>query len=127
MQVGQIFDAGACQHACIASLPKPLRRLQVGARAIWKDKQHPLRHHPSLQLTGIPTLVLWVDGAPVDKLGPELEAASSAEDADGLIESFVSQHHTERSTPLGGAGSQAAVDVHTLMQQLQNTLMNGQR
>ena len=33
--------------------------LQVGPRAVWKDNQHPLRHHPSLQLTGIPTLVHW--------------------------------------------------------------------
>ena len=58
------------------------QRLQVGPRAVWKDKQHPLRHHPSLQLTGIPTLVHWQNGMPTAKLGPELESAATPEEAD---------------------------------------------
>ncbi len=101
--------------------------LQVGPRAVWKDKQHPLRHHPALQLTGIPTLVHWSHGAPAGRLGPELEAASSAEDADGLIRTFVSQHSAEREALLEAAGSPGAVDVQALMQQLQNGSINGQR
>ena len=90
--------------------------LQVGPRATWKDKQHPLRHHPSLELTGIPTLVHWSNGAPAGKLGPELEAASSTKEADGLIREFVLQHQT---VPSQAAGHQASVDVQALMQQLQ--------
>lgn len=91
----------------------------MGPRAIWKDQQHPLRHHPSLQLTGIPTLVHWSNGAPAGKLGPELEAASSTEDADRLMKDFISKHPADRAAPSQAAGGHAAVDVQALMQQLQ--------
>lgn len=84
----------------------------MGPRVVWKDTQHPLRHHPSLQLTGIPTLVHWSNGAPAGKLGPELEAAGSAKEADGLIRDFIMQHETD----------QASVDVHAHMLQLHNKI-----
>lgn len=98
--------------------------LQVGPRAVWKDMQHPLRHHSSLQLTGIPTLVHWEGNTPTAKLGPELEAATSTQEADDLIRQFVSQHDTHahaRSTD-----STEAVDIQALMQQLQiSSVQNG--
>ena len=99
----------------------------MGSRAAWKDKQHPLRHHPSLQLTGIPTLVHWSHGAPAGKLGPELEAAGSAEEADGLIKEFISQHPADRTAPMHAAGGQAGLDVQALMQQLQSGLQDDRR
>lgn len=94
-------------------------RLQVGPRAVWKDKQHPLRHHPSLQLTGIPTLVHWQNGMPAAKLGPELEAAATSEEADQLIQQFVQQQHPQRHQKCQGVAEDAE-DVQEMIQQLQN-------
>lgn len=93
--------------------------VQVGPRPVWKDQQHPLRHHPQLQLTGIPTLVHWKDGAPEDKLGPELESASSTQRADKLIQHFVSQHSMSDGAAAGKMGSADAAAVQALMQQLE--------
>ena len=94
---------------------------------MWKDRQHPLRLHPVLRLSGIPTLVHWSHGGPAERLGPELEAAGSAEDADGLIRAFVSQHRAERNMPSEAAGGRGSVDVQALMQQLQDGTLNGEQ
>ena len=94
--------------------------LQVGPRAVWKDKQHPLRHHPSLQLTGIPALVHWQNGMPTAKLGPELESAATSEEADQLIQPFVQQQHPQRRQERQEVAGNAE-DVQAMIQQLQNT------
>ncbi len=93
--------------------------MQVGPRPVWKDQQHPLRNHPQLQLTGIPTLVHWKDSAPSDKLGPELESAISTQEADKLIQLFVAQHSMSNGAPAGKMDSRDAGVVQTLMQQLE--------
>ena len=94
-------------------------RLQVGPRVDWKDMQHPLRHHPSLQLTGIPTLVHWQDSMPTAKLGPELELAATTKEADQLILRFIQlQHPQRRQESREVAGN--AEEVQAIMQQLQN-------
>jgi len=80
-----------------------------------------------LQLTGIPTLVHWKDGDFPGKLGPELESASSTEEADSMIRQFVSQHCAENRARAIAAGSADAVDVQALMQQLQNSSTNGKQ
>ena len=95
------------------------QRLQVGSRAAWKDRQHPLRHHPLLQLTGIPTLVRWQNSMPTAKLGPELESATTPEEADQLIQQFVQQQHPERRLKCQGATDNAE-DVQAMIQQLQS-------
>lgn len=92
---------------------------QVGPRPVWKDPGHPLRHHPALRLTGIPTLVRWHagdGGSPGARLGSELEAATSEAAADALIQEFVAATwHGSRD-----AAAAKAVDVEALIQQLSN-------
>lgn len=66
-----------------------LLEVQVGSRPQWKDAGHPFRLDPALRLTGVPTLIHWVAGAPAARLGPELEAAKTQEQAAQLIHSFV--------------------------------------
>jgi hypothetical protein len=73
-----------------------------------------LRQHP-LQLKGIPTLVRWQDNAPTARLGPEIEAASTQEEADSLIKEFLEK---DRRQAGNGLRDDNSVDVQKLMQQL---------
>jgi hypothetical protein len=92
---------------------------------VWKDKQHPLRQHPKLRLTGIPTLLRWRSGggsSPGARLGPELEAAGTEAEADALIRQFLAEDWQGPAQHSAGEG----VDVQALMQQLQGAgLSNG--
>lgn len=101
-----------------------LRLRQVGPRPVWKDAQHPLRHHPALQLKGIPTLVRWRDGAPGARLDSELEAASTPDEADRLIRDFVAAGLKDGAAAAGnGSGG---VDVQALIKELdQASISNG--
>ena len=96
--------------------------LQVGPRPVWKDKQHPLRQHSALRLTGIPTVVRWHSengGGPGARLGPELEAAATEAEADGLIAQFLAK---DWQGPAGkeGAAAGSGLDVQALIKQLEN-------
>jgi len=85
---------------CVTSLPAVRRAAEkkgasllevgVGGRAAWRgNAAHAFRGAP-LSLTGVPTLVrLSSDGATVAaRLGPELEAAGSPEEAERLAAAF---------------------------------------
>ena len=41
----------------------------VGDRPTWKSADHPFRHDPRLQLSGIPTLVHWTPDGPGERIG----------------------------------------------------------
>ena len=90
----------------------------MGARPVWKDESHPLRHHPSYKLSGIPTLVHLIEGAPAARLGPELESAETPDAADALLRDFVSRTRNGSAAVSNGPSTEA-VDVQALMQQLQ--------
>ncbi len=88
---------------------------------MWKDKGHPLRHHAALQLSGIPTLVRWQpDGTPGARLGAELEAASTPQEADQLIKDFVSADLRSAAAAQDGSG----VDMQALIQELDKASMS---
>lgn len=94
----------------------------MGPRPTWKDPQHPLRHHPALQLKGIPTMMRWQNGSPGARLGSTLEAAATPEEADRLIKDFVSSNL--RSSAAQGGNSE--VDVQALIKQLEHaSVANG--
>lgn len=83
--------APAIRRAC-SGAGASLLEVDVGGRGEWKapaPTPHPLRS-PPLSLTGIPTL-LAVDshGKELGRIGPELEATSSEEEASGVAEAFV--------------------------------------
>lgn len=90
---------------------------------MWKDPAHPLRHHPKLQLKGIPTLVRWQGNGPTARLGHELEAASTAEQADELIRDFLSRDR-QSDGPAAAATGERAVDVQELIKQLDQASFN---
>lgn len=83
-------------RAAAAAAGAPLLTAYVGDRATWRDPGHPLREE--LRLTGVPTLLAWGSGGPGRRLGPELEAACSAEEAMRLAAAFF--------RPVGGAEQQ---------------------
>ncbi|KAK9812855.1 hypothetical protein WJX72_004741 [[Myrmecia] bisecta] len=85
-------DCARCLQAVrdeVATVGGTLLEVEVGSRPVWKSPEHPLREDIQLRLTGIPTLTLWRQEAPAARLGPELERASSAEDARKLVAEFV--------------------------------------
>lgn len=87
--------------ACVATLPAvkkaaekagvPLLEIGVGDRAAWRgNAAHPLR---ALGVAGVPTLVrLTAEGNEVAaRLGPELEAAGTPEEAERLAREFFAR------------------------------------
>ncbi|BDA48091.1 Cysteine synthase B [Coccomyxa sp. Obi] len=116
-------DCARCLGAArsrVAAVGGTLLEVQVGQRPVWKDKGHPLRHHAALQLKGIPTLVRWQpDGTPGARLGAELEAASTPQEADQLIKDFVSSDLRSAAAAQDGSG----VDVQALIQELDKASM----
>ena len=101
---------------------------QVGPRPVWKDARHPLRLHPALRLTGIPTLVRWrseAGGSPGARLGPELEAAATEAEADRLIAGFLAQDW-QGGAGRGGTAAGSGMDMQALIEQLESgSLGNG--
>jgi hypothetical protein len=72
----------------------PLLEVGVGDRAAWRgNAAHPLRA-PPLSVSGVPTLVRLADGGGggvAARLGPELEAAGTAEAAEKLAAEFFAR------------------------------------
>ncbi|GIM11284.1 hypothetical protein Vretimale_14807, partial [Volvox reticuliferus] len=75
-------------QAAAARSPGTLLEVTVGPRSAWKgNPSHPFRVDPQLKLTGVPTLLAWSPSGATRRLGPELEACSSAEDVNSLLSS----------------------------------------
>ncbi|CAD7703180.1 unnamed protein product [Ostreobium quekettii] len=68
-----------------------LLEVAVGSRPVWKDEHHPFRHDPELHLTCVPTMIHWQDGAPGERVGPELEAAKTSSLVETTLRSFISR------------------------------------
>ena len=83
--------APAIRKAC-SDAKAPLLEVDVGGRGEWRPPagaSHPLRGEP-LSLKGIPTLVAVDDrGEELGRIGPELEATASEEEARGVAERVV--------------------------------------
>lgn len=86
---------------CVRALPAVRRTMEdrgasllevgVGQRADWKgNASHPCRVDPRFLVGGVPTLVHWKGaGEAGEKLGSELEAASSPQEAVALVAKFI--------------------------------------
>ncbi|KAI3424415.1 hypothetical protein D9Q98_009967 [Chlorella vulgaris] len=97
-----LFKADWCGD-CRRGVP-PVKEAVAAARATllvvdvaqqpqeWKAAGHPLRGDPRFQLSGVPTLVLWRDGAVAAKLASTLEKAATAEAARSVAAEFIRQH-----------------------------------
>jgi hypothetical protein len=77
-------------QAGVTAVGGSLLEVRVGPRAAWKSVDHPFRLDTDLKLRGIPTLFHWnEDGRKGEVAGPELEAASSFEEASKVVSEFI--------------------------------------
>jgi hypothetical protein len=86
---------------CVRSVPAVRRTLAergasllevlVGARAVWKDTAHPLRHDPAIKLGGVPELLRWTAAGPGARLGAALEKAASPVEAVAVVDKFAAE------------------------------------
>mmetsp|Transcript_953 Transcript_953/g.2942 ORF Transcript_953/g.2942 Transcript_953/m.2942 type:complete len:135 (-) Transcript_953:227-631(-) len=75
----------------VAETGGTLLQVNVGDRPVWKDPNHPYRQEPDLKLTGVPTIIRWTADGPGQRLGPELEAATTEDEAAALIAKFIGE------------------------------------